>query len=60
MHEEEALEVDSNEVTAAVVDDDVVEVELVSVDRKDEDIGSVLRTGRLPKVVRDFETVIGG
>ena len=59
MHE--ALEGDdSNEVTAAVVDDDVEEVEVVSVDRKDEDMGSVLRTGRLPKVVRDLETVIGG
>ena len=58
MHE--ALEDDSNEVTAAVVDDDVEEVEVVSVDRKDEDMGSVLRTGRLPKVVRDLETVIGG
>ena len=60
MHE--ALEEDdSNEVTAAaVVDDDVEEVEVVSVDRKDEDMGSVLRTGRLPKVVRDLETVIGG
>ena len=51
---------DSNEVTAAVVDDDVEEVEVVSVDRKDEDMGSVLRTGRLPKVVRDLEAVIGG
>ena len=59
MHE--ALEGDdSNEVTAAVVDDDVEEVEVVSVDRKDEDMGSVLRTGRLPKVVRDLEAVIGG
>lgn len=59
MHE--ALEEDdSNEVTAAVVDDDVEEVEVVSVDRKDEDMGSVLRTGRLPKVVRDLEAVIGG
>ena len=58
MHE--ALEDDSNEVTAAVVDDDVEEVEVVSVDRKDEDMGSVLRTGRLPKVVRDLEAVIGG
>ena len=57
----EALEEDdSNEVTAAVVDDDVEEVEVVSVDRKDEDMGSVLRTGRLPKVVRDLEAVIGG
>lgn len=55
-----ALEDDSNEVTAAVVDDDVEEVEVVSVDRKDEDMGSVLRTGRLPKVVRDLEAVIGG
>ena len=59
MHE--ALEEDdSNDVTAAVVDDDVEEVEVVSVDRKDEDMGSVLRTGRLPKVVRDLEAVIGG
>ena len=59
MHE--ALEGDdSNEVTAAVVDDDVEEVEVVCVDRKDEDMGSVLRTGRLPKVVRDLEAVIGG
>ena len=59
MHE--ALEGDdSNEVTATVVDDDVEEVEVVSVDRKDEDMGSVLRTGRLPKVVRDLEAVIGG
>ena len=39
-------------------------VELLEVapvdDWKDEDIGSVLRTGRLPKVVNDFEAVNGG